>query len=538
MRSALILLIMCSCSVPFVEGESTPLSDLIIGEHVFARRELANGLRAVAVQEEGDTTTVFMAVAVGTRNETAETTGLAHLTEHAMFAGTPTTGTDLHEKTIVDWGGESNAFTRDDYTMYYDHHFPPSKLKTVLAMEADRLRNLSLDPAPTLHERHRLELEEKHSYQPSDGREQSLESVIFQHHPYRHGLRDEDGHTSARHLPVSAIRNFYDTYYHPNRVAVVVVGPSDPQSVLNEIEACFASLAPGPEFTIPQEPIPSQPRRTFLTSTLPRDRHVECWLIPEMGHPHRPALEVLATLMGRVELNCGVPMSVGMGGRIDRDWFRIDWSAADSDATDQARDEINTVLNSFREGKARLSDLEEVKELMIRALESKRLSARPYFALAETVAWRESHHLSETLSTYGDDIRAVTALDIQQVAQQWLLSSRSVTVVFAGTGAAVAPLPESPRELRAAAAEASETGDFARAVEAYGMLLERMPDKMNTVIHYAERGKLFMEMKDFDAAIADFEAALVVIDYPAVRDYLEEAHARKARALRGDFQEE
>ncbi|MCH2112970.1 MAG: insulinase family protein, partial [Planctomycetes bacterium] len=75
-----------------MEGESAPLSDLIIGEHVFERRELANGLRAVAVQEEGDTTTVFMAVAVGTRNETAETTGLAHLTEHAMFAGTPITG--------------------------------------------------------------------------------------------------------------------------------------------------------------------------------------------------------------------------------------------------------------------------------------------------------------------------------------------------------------------------------------------------------------------------------------------------------------
>jgi hypothetical protein len=43
-------------------------------------------------------------------------------------------------------------------------------------------------------------------------------------------------------------------------------------------------------------------------------------------------------------------------------------------------------------------------------------------------------------------------------------------------------------------------------------------------------------MNDFDSAIGDFEAALLVVDYPAVRDALEEAHARKKRAMRGEFE--
>ncbi|MFK5955286.1 MAG: insulinase family protein, partial [Planctomycetota bacterium] len=233
-----------SASTPAPQ-QTEDLKPLVLGADTFQRRVLANGLHAVAIQEEAATASIFLAVSAGTRNESASTTGLAHLTEHAMFAGTPTTGTDLHEKTIVQWGGESNAYTRDDFTMYYDHEFPPEELKKVLAMEADRLVNLSLESKAVLHERHRLELEEAHAYRTADGRSQQLEAAVFQLHPYRYGLRTPEGHTRAPGLSVAAVEEFYHAHYHPNRVAVVVVSPLPPTVALDAIESAFGSLPAG-----------------------------------------------------------------------------------------------------------------------------------------------------------------------------------------------------------------------------------------------------------------------------------------------------
>jgi len=66
-------------------------------------------------------------------------------------------------------------------------------------------------------------------------------------------------------------------------------------------------------------------------------------------------------------------------------------------------------------------------------------------------------------------------------------------------------------------------------------MLALKPGRVNTVVYYAERGGLYLELGDFDLAIADFEAGLKVVNYPAVADMLEQAYARKARAQRGDF---
>ena len=65
---------------------------------------------------------------------------------------------------------------------------------------------------------------------------------------------------------------------------------------------------------------------------------------------------------------------------------------------------------------------------------------------------------------------------------------------------------------------------------AYTELLNRNPNRMNTVIYLATRGQLHMDHEDWDAAIQDFEEALTVVDYPAVREMLKEAQRRKAEA--------
>jgi tetratricopeptide (TPR) repeat protein len=96
-------------------------------------------------------------------------------------------------------------------------------------------------------------------------------------------------------------------------------------------------------------------------------------------------------------------------------------------------------------------------------------------------------------------------------------------------------LPDSADALQSEAAAAYETGNYARAIEAYTLILAKKKDPMSQIINYTERGSIHLEMKNYDAAIADFESGLTYYDYPAVADMLEDAIAQKKRAMRGDF---
>ena len=77
---------------------------------------------------------------VGARDESEKHTGFAHLFEHLMFGGS---------KYISDFdtqlqmaGGESNAFTSNDITNYYDV-LPANNLDTALWLESDRMLSLA-----------------------------------------------------------------------------------------------------------------------------------------------------------------------------------------------------------------------------------------------------------------------------------------------------------------------------------------------------------------------------------------------------------
>ena len=543
MFSSILMLTACASSQTFSAAQevkvTSELEPIVIGEHHFERRLLANGLRALAVRDDGADLSVFIAVAAGNRQETAETTGLAHLTEHALFTGTPTTGVDEHEDTVKGWGGESNAFTRDDYTLYYDHSLPVEHLEQVLRMEADRLTNLSFEEAPFLHERGRLKSEEKHSYRTAEGRAEELEHAFFERHPYRHGLRTEEGFTKGPELGLEAVRSFYRDHYRPDRLAVMVAGPVDPSEALDAIEAAFASLeGKARAAQVPAEPPTQQPRTKRLPSSLPRDRFVRCWLTPALGHPDLPPIAVLATMLGREKLPSGTVLKVGIGGRIDTDIFQVGWSGAE-----EVAEEVDALLESYRDGSllatpSKAAVLDEVKQLMLESYSGQPLRARPYFSMAGTLAWHEALGKGAAMAGWGEAIAAVDAAAVQRVAKLWLAPQSRTLIVFEGTGAPIVALPDDAPGLLEAASQAEETGDYNRAIEAYTRLLALKPDRMNTVIQLATRGQYFLELNDFDAAIADFEAALKVVEYPRVRALLEETEARKARAMRGEFETE
>ena len=499
------------------------LAPISFGEYVFHRRLLGNGLHAVAVPDEGKGISVFMIIGAGKRQETPSTTGLAHLTEHAMYTGTAKTGPGDHDRRIRAMGGKSNAFTREDYTLFYDHEVPVGELGEVLAMEADRLRSLSLDPRAVYQERERLREEEAGTWQPSQHLTERLEAAVFVRHPYAAGIMDDEGHTLASVLGIWDIREFYDRNYHPRSVAVVVAGNTEPEQALDAIQKAFGPLPAGPAPEPPvEEPAVAEPRSVSLPSSLPLDRVEWVWLVPAMGDRDRPALTVLARLLSRRTTESGAPLFVSMGHRVDKDIFRL------AVVGPSAERDLEKILRELLDGQINASELEEVKRLEEASRERQPLRARPYFSLAATFGVYEVLGHTEVLVQYPDAVERLTPDEVLRVARAYLDPKRRVEVRFEGTGAELEPLPEDESELHRAADEATQAGDLDSAVAAYTKLLSLDLGKMSRVIALASRGKVRMRQRNYGAAIRDFERALELIDYPDLHDLLDEARALEA----------
>jgi len=507
-----------------VREAARPLPSISVGGHVFERRLLGNGLHAVAVADAdaGKGVSVFMVIGAGKRQETAETTGLAHLVEHAMYTGTSKVSAGEHDRRIEKMGGESNAFTREDITLFYDDNVPVDRLDEVLALEADRLRGVRFCRRAIEHERKRLIIEEENSWQPPQRRTELLEAAVYTRHPYRVGLLDEKGHTLAAQLDRQAMRAFYDRYYQPNNAAVVVAGAVDSQGALDAIEKAFGALSRGPNPDVPPGERQIQTERSVeIPSALAADRVEWVWLVPAMGDPDRPALDVLARLLTRGESASEQPISASMGSRVDKDIFRL--AATGPNASEQ----LDQWLGRLLAGDIKDEEIKKDKALQRVEMTDQPLRARPYLSLAATFGAYEVLGHADLLEKYQDSIDRLTKEDLLRVARRYLNPSHRVVVRFLGTGAKPKPLPDDSGALLRAAMDADEGGDLDRAAEAYTKLLKGEPNKMERVMFLASRGQVRMQQRDYDAAIADFKAALEIIDYPAVRDLLNEAQAAK-----------
>ena len=106
------------------------------------RHTLPNGLRIIHIQDHGtQMVAVNLLYNVGARHEDPEHTGYAHLLEHLMFEGSVNIPNyDSHAQFA---GGESNAWTNNDFTNYYIT-LPKNNVETAFWLESDRMLGLNI----------------------------------------------------------------------------------------------------------------------------------------------------------------------------------------------------------------------------------------------------------------------------------------------------------------------------------------------------------------------------------------------------------
>ena len=188
---------------------------------------LPNGL-TVVFEEDHSTPIVHLQLwyHVGSKNEKPGRTGFAHLFEHLMFKGSKNVEPEAHTSLISSVGGQSNAYTTDDETVFWET-VPAQYLPLSLWLEADRMATLRIDKDTFTTEREVVKEERRMRIdnQPYGRLQEIIYDQAFTTHPYKHTTIGSMKDLEA--ASVEDVRDFYRTYYVPANATIALVGDFD-----------------------------------------------------------------------------------------------------------------------------------------------------------------------------------------------------------------------------------------------------------------------------------------------------------------------
>ncbi|GBE04879.1 protease 3 precursor [bacterium BMS3Abin10] len=282
--------ISCANSAAEIRNEKT----VLLREEV-----LPNGLKVFILKDRSAPLAVFQIwYHAGSANEQIGKTGLSHLLEHMMFKGTRRYGPAEFSKIIKRAGGIDNAGTTRDYTFYYQK-LSPDRIHLSIELEADRMRNLVMDPEETLSERDVVMEERRLRYEddPQNLVYEEVVSAAFKNSPYRWPvigwMQDIKGITR------DDLWKYYKERYVPNNAVIIVAGNIDVDSVLAMIRKEFGPIPKGPDIRELKigEPEQRGERRVFVKKEAELPYVLSAYKAPNVLQKDSYALDVLAGVL-------------------------------------------------------------------------------------------------------------------------------------------------------------------------------------------------------------------------------------------------
>lgn len=243
----LVVLVLVVVGIYFFGGSSHKPKDLRLAVPV-ERFTLHNGLTVVVMPNDRiPVVTHLLVVKAGGGDDPQGKSGLAHYLEHLLFTGTPNFPEGVYDRAVAKIGGVQNAFTTRDYTLYYAT-VPAEHLATVMTMEADRMANLSFAGDKASREVKVITEERGVRVENNPGAQwaEQLDAITFLNHPYGQPLIGwaEDIAT----FNAGDARQFFEKYYRPNNMVLVVAGDVKPRDVRRMAQRYYGGL-PGGEKT-------------------------------------------------------------------------------------------------------------------------------------------------------------------------------------------------------------------------------------------------------------------------------------------------
>jgi len=401
-----------------------------------------NGLTVLlAADHSAPVVTFEVTYRVGSRNEVTGVTGATHILEHMMFKGSDAFN-DAKGNSIKQMlervGGQFNASTGADRTNYFAT-IGKENLEGYIAIEADRMRNLWLHESDRQSEMTVVRNEyERGKNDPDNVLVEEVTAAAYVALPYHHptiGWRSD-----IEHVPISKLRDFYNTFYWPNNATVTVVGDFDTANALALIKKYYGAYPHSPE-AIPtiytEEPPQTGERRVVVKRPGEAGTVIIAHKVPNGRDADQPALEMLDAILSsgknarlyRALVDQGLALSAGSGTDLHYDLSLHTLYAAMNPGTEHQAAE-----------KALWTEIDKIKASGVSAAEVARVKQQ---YIAQDAYKRDgtaaiASELSEWIGvgdwtlyvTFPQKVQEVTPADVQRVAKKYFNEDETTTGWF------------------------------------------------------------------------------------------------------------
>ncbi len=339
----------------------------------FDRFTLPNGLRVLFHK---DVTTPLAVVNtlydVGARDEDEQKTGFAHLFEHLMFGGS--VNIPDFDAPLQNAGGESNAFTSNDITNYYDI-IPAQNLETALWLESDRMLSLAFTDKSLETQRSVVMEEFKQRYlnQPYGDVWLELRPLAYEVHPYKWATIGKE----LKHIEdatMDDVKSFFKKHYCPSNAILCIAGNFELEYIQSVVEKWFGNIPSGikPARLLPQEPKQTIKKEKIIERNVPSDAFYFAFKMPERKSLEYYIVDVLSDALGRdkssrlytkiqKELKLVTEINAYISGSLDNGLLIIEGKLSEGKSFEEVENAIWTVLREIKEEKLSEQELNRLK---------------------------------------------------------------------------------------------------------------------------------------------------------------------------------
>lgn len=235
---------------------------------------------------------------VGSRNESQDKTGFAHLFEHLMFGGSM--NIKSYDSELQNVGGTNNAYTTSDITNYYCI-MPAYNIETAFWLESDRMLNLDFSQQVLDVQKKVVveEFKERYLNKPYGDAWLKIRELSYTTHPYKWPtIGKEISHIED--ATIDDVQDFFYKYYIPNNAVLVISGGIEEEGALSMCEKWFGPIVSGKQIVtnFAKEPKQTEARQLDIIAEVPFDAIYKAYHIPGRLSPDYYAVEIMASILG------------------------------------------------------------------------------------------------------------------------------------------------------------------------------------------------------------------------------------------------
>jgi len=264
----------------------------------FNRTKLDNGLKLIHLY---DSATKMVALNlmynVGSKCESPEHTGLAHLMEHLMFTGSA--NVPSYDEALQAAGGVSNAWTNIDFTNYYET-LPAHNIETAMWVESDRLIALSLSDESIRIQKDVVmeEFKQRCLNEPYGDINHLMQELAYTHHPYMWPTIGKNlDHIND--VTREVIESFYKSFYSVDNLVMCIAGNISFDKAIELANKWFGDIAPSnhKHTELPIEPVQTEPRVLRVERDVPQNMLFRAYHMPERINNMYPACDLISDIL-------------------------------------------------------------------------------------------------------------------------------------------------------------------------------------------------------------------------------------------------